>query len=225
MPKRKAGMIKILKEKLAALNERRAALEGSISSRSVKLARLAETQEHERVALRNLHYDIGEIRNRIFARTPLPPQFLKTRNVLVRKMLLARSGCITVAQQKALRREIAAGMSTLQETCEHRFVFSYDGYAGSRDCDFDDGYFGHRVCVLCNADELSANKRIDVYKTLAEDGTRLVRRDLRNNKDRPISDEREWFAISFIHRLFEASAGFSIVQWPKAFDKENVLKF
>lgn len=225
MPKRKAGMIKILKEKLAALNERRAALEGSISSRSIKLARLAETQESERVALRNLHYDIDEITNRIFARTPLPPQFLKARNVLVRKMLLAQSGCITIERQKALRREIAVGMSALQETCRHRFVFSYDGYGGSRDCDFDDGYFGHRVCVLCNAGELSANKRINVYTLLAEDGTRLVRRDLRDNKDRPISDEREWFAIGFIHRLFEASAGFSIVKWPKPFDKESILKF
>ena len=218
-------IIRQLKRELVDLNKGLVFLEASIARRVKEIYKLTTAQTSEEEIKRRIEFQIAEMKNRIFARTPLDPKFLKVRSTFISKLILAQSERITVARKNVLLSEVEERLSVLQGMCGHRFIFSYDGYGGSRANDFDDQYQGHRVCVLCNRHESSESTCEGIYTVFADDGTRLIRRDLRDKKDLPKPLENEWFSIGFIHQLFEASAGGINVKWPKVFDSCSVLKF
>src|SRR3989344_2849392 len=197
-------IIRQLKRGVAALNDGDERLCAVIAKRVERIQELREEQISGEIVLYALEREIAEMKNRIFARTPLDPKFLKVRSTFM----------LPWAEER---------LSVLQGMCGHRFIFSYDGYGGSRANDFDDQYQGHRVCVLCNRHESSESTCEGIYTVFADDGTRLIRRDLRDKKDLPKPLENEWFSIGFIHQLFEASAGGINVKWPKVFDSCSVL--
>src|SRR3989344_3807487 len=216
-------IIRQLKRGVAALNDGDERLCAVIAKRVERIQELREEQISGEIVLYALEREIAEMKNRIFARTPLDPKFLKVRSTFISKLILAQSERITVARKNVLLSEVEERLSVLQGMCGHRFIFSYDGYGGSRANDFDDQYQGHRVCVLCNRHESSESTCEGIYTVFADDGTRLIRRDLRDKKDLPKPLENEWFSIGFIHQLFEASAGGINVKWPKVFDSCSVL--
>ena len=171
----------------------------------------------------NLEQRIVEITNTLFVRAALQPELLAARSTYLKQVRCERSDKISVRKQRELHAGNTMAFASLQADCTHPFVFSYDGYGGSHSMDNDDAYCGHRVCTLCNLHETSQRTSIDVYSTLVEDGTRLVRRDLRDNKRDRFSNE-EWFPTEFLQQLFEASAGDMNIRWPKEIPPDAVYK-
>lgn len=210
--------IRELERILASAKVQQHLLGESISDRRGKIRTLADEQAGDEKDLRRVKHRIMETTNRLFARSVLRPELLAARAAYLAKLQLSQSEQITVAEQRRLEQEIRQDLGALQQLCTHPFAFSYDGYGGSRSWDYDDAYHGHRVCTLCNRRETSISTSEDKYSVLVEDGTRLIRRDLRNEKDRLGA---EWFPIEFLQQLFEASAGDINIRWPKEKQKQS----
>ncbi len=211
---KKAGTTKGLEKKLWALNEMKKRTEQQMAGWRNEVAELNKLLAAAERSDRAFEREIDEMTNRIFVRGAVTPAFAAARKAFIEKSEHSRSDRITVAKQKALRGEVEKDKLALQGLCTHPFVFSYDGYGGSRSMDNDDQYPGHRVCALCNLHETSEGTSEDIYKILDEDGTHLVLRDLREKKNLPKSFEEEWFTLEFLRELFEKSAGDRNVAWP-----------
>lgn len=207
--------IEVRQRTLLRLEKENQKLKESMEERRESINELNKAQEIDQAAHRTLVFRIAEITNRIFACTPLPEKLLDARSALLKKIERSHSDKIAVGRQKTLRTEIDADLSALQGICTHPFVFSYDGYRGSQSYDWDDQRHGHRICTLCNLRETSKGTDKDIYAILNEDTTRLVRRDLRNEKEHPKYPEQEWFPVSLLQQLFEDSARGINVQWPE----------
>lgn len=206
--------IKELERILASAKVEQHRLGESISDRRGEIRTLTDEQAYDEKALRHAEHRIAETTNRLFVRTALMPELLAARGALLAKMRRSQSDKITVAKQRSLVVKIQADLAALQALCAHHFVFSHDGYGGSHSMDNDDAYCGDRICTLCNLRETSQSTHEDKYSVLVEDGTRLVRRDLRDKKDKPLSFEQEWFPAEFLQQIFEASAGDINIRWP-----------
>lgn len=212
-----------LEEALEALQAQKAELDASITGRREELAKLNDAQTADKSKARDLEWKIAKTKNRLFVRTALTQELLTARGTYLAQVRRAGSDKLTVRKQRQLQAGNAMALSSLQALCTHPLVFSYDGYGGSHAMDHDDAYPGHRVCALCNLRETSKGTREDIYVMIEDDGTRLVRRDLRK-RETPQSLKQEWFPAGFLRQLFEASAGGINVEWPKTIDKKSVLK-
>lgn len=172
---------------------------------------------------RNLEHQIVETTNRLFARTALvESDLLDARRRYFAQVRSAKDDRLSVRKQRELQAGNTLALAALQELCTHQFVFSYDGHKSYSS--FEDSMPGHRVCTLCTLEETSAGAPEDIYTTLVEDETRLVRRDLRDKKDLPYWANPEWFPTGYLQQLFEASAGGININWPEAIDKKSVPK-
>lgn len=189
----------------------------ALSTKIVEQRRKISALNQELVASVNTQRDVMRritiMENRIFARTPLPPELIEMRNALLCDIQHSKDEMITSAARKMLLEKIEIGRRALQDLCAHPFVFSYDGYAGSSRQSFSDAEHGHRVCALCNRRETSRGNSADIYKLLKEDRSRLVRRDRR--KETMLAHGYEWFQTDFIRQLFDDSAECCTITWPE----------
>jgi|GEM_PF-4272415 len=202
----------VLEKRLGALKQLREMGQGQMAGRREEIAELNKLLAAAERADRTFEYQIAETANRIFVRGAVTPAFAAARKAFIEKSEHSRSDRITVAKQKALREEVEKDKLALQGLCTHPFVFSYDGQRSYSS--YEDSQSGHRVCTVCNFSEISAGAPEDIYKILAEDGTHLVLRDLREKKNLPKPFEEEWFTLEFLQELFEKSAGDRNVTWP-----------
>ena len=212
-----------LEEALEILQGRKAELDASISGRRDELAKLNDAQTADKSKTRDLERQIAEVKNRLFVRTALTRELLTARGTYLAQVRRAGSDKLTVRKQRQLQAGNAMALSSLQALCTHPLVFSYDGYGGSHSMDNDDAYHGHRVCTICNMRETSKGTKEDIYVMIEDDGTRLVRRDLRGKENLPQMFVQEWFSVGFLQQLFEASAGINHLDWPNTVDKKSVL--
>lgn len=183
----------------------------SLRKRNKKINHLITKQTEDESAARGVVSKKCEIQDKIFVRTTLSPEFVTARDILTAKLLLAKSGRNPAAEQRTLLAEIESFQSQFQRLCRHQFVFAYDGLVSYSMCTPD--IAGHRVCTLCNLRETSKGAPDDVYDVLVNDGTRMIRRDLRERP--PGLHVEEWFTVEFLQQLFDASAGERNVRWPK----------
>lgn len=213
-----------LRSALSLLKKREQALKTSMAERRTKINKLNLEQAADEMVHREVGRNIATTTNRLFVRAPLAVELVAARYAHIAKLRLSQSDKITVAKAKILREEIESDLHALQKLCTHRFVFSYDGYGGSRSCDWDDQCHGHRVCAHCYLRETSRGTKENLYTILAEDGTRLALRDLRSQEELPRgSFAQEWFSIEFLEKLFESSAHSININWPVSIDKKSVL--
>ena len=115
---------------------------------------------------------------------------LKERVALLQKE--ASREDILVSEKNRLQSEIARVNSEVADKCQHPFVIGYRGWEGSYSYDYDNGYRGKRLCVICGFYEYSDNNRLSVYTNLQENENRLVddtKLDLENGYDNSQSPE------------------------------------
>jgi len=220
----KVETTKELGKRLQLLKEAQKRLDADVVERQASINQKKIELADAQTASRNAEREIVETTNRMFAREVLTLELLDARRRYLAQVRCERSEKITVRKQRELHSGNTTLLASLQAACSHPFVFSYDGYGGSRSMDYDDACCGRRVCTLCNLAETSEETSGDVYKVLVDNSTRLVRRDLRNEKDRPMSFQQEWFSTNFLQQLFEASAGDINIHWPKN-SGQSALKF
>lgn len=190
-------------------------LEKEIGDRAQNIAQLQDEQEEAQKSARSIRCRSIEIQNVLFVRQRPETKFIIARDAYIKKMQHAKSDKITVAKQKILREQLTKELHTLQSTCAHEFIFSYDGYGGSRSNDFDDAHRGERKCMLCQLSEMSEHCEEDVYNGKLNNMGRLIRRDLRRAQDLPTYAEYEWLSIDSLKSLFEESARSINLVWPK----------
>ncbi|MDP1689821.1 MAG: hypothetical protein Q8L52_01280 [bacterium] len=218
---KQAKTVRELEARLEVLQTLQRTAQQNASQWRAEIKRLSEQVSGAERDCRNATNQITETMNRLFVRSALTPELLNARRNCLAQIRRSGDDKISVRKQKELQASNTIALASLQKLCTHPFVFSYDGYGGSRLMDYDDAYYGHRVCALCNLHETSAATRNDIYAVLVEDNTRLVRRDLRKRKDLPIKRfEQEWFLTGFLQQLFEASAGGINIEWPKFVDEK-----
>lgn len=199
---------------ITILTEEEKALRERISWLTKRMNAILDEQAKSEGKLREILQHLTQLKNTQFTRAALPCSLLAARKLVLAKLKEAQREDITRARAKVLEGEIADACRTLTKSCAHPFVFSYDGSAGSRSYDYDDAHYGHRVCTLCNCSETSQSTREDQYDILVDDGTRLVRRDLRRENISPT--QVEWFSVEFLQRLFEGSSSSSNVVWSES---------
>lgn len=142
----------------------------------------------------------------------LPAPVRKLRRTIVAKMKQCARGDITIDRRAILSREIADTKKSLEGICRHPLVFSYDGYRGSYDMDFDNSRLGQRVCAVCCFSDSSKRCDEDDYPTLYESPIRLVKRDLRENRI-SVWPKFVFLPIPEILELFKRSVGSNNLSW------------
>jgi hypothetical protein len=202
-------------------------VEKGMSERRVVINKLNAKQSADQGRQSELVHKAGVLQNRIFARSVLRGRVFdkvhSARKAYFAQLAQSQSDDITVANKRHLIACLELALPAMQSICPHPFVFSYDGYRGSSSYDGDDARYGHRTCTVCNSRETSKDTASDKYDLLAQDGTRLVRRDLRQGKDRVNAYRPEWFTLEFLQDLFERSAGGINISWPDMSDSKRVF--
>ena len=205
-----------LAEQSDEMETRAVALRQGIARETEQIAGAQARKKKLEADLQNVERTLRRLRELQTAGSGLPKDVLDLRAEIIAKARKSKRRDITVENKEALEGEVKIFTARLRELCKHPFVFSYDGSEGSYGYDHDDGYPGHRVCVVCGFCEHSKERK-DAYIILEKSEKCLAKRDLRwKTRDELITASPDWksFEVSAIVELFENSAGSINLEWP-----------
>lgn len=172
-------------ELLASADEKNkivASLERKIRTNTKRLATLEKTKALLNRELNAIAREQKKIQECILARAPLAEEVVSIRKEFLFTQARVGSKDITIKEHETLVERAGDLLGTLQGKCDHRFTLTFPGYRGSHSEDYDDGYYGNRVCIVCGFRETSKLKGLDEYQTLVPDGNRLIKRILSGEK-------------------------------------------
>ena len=86
-------------------------------------------------------------------KTRLPPETVRLRRRILALQRQTAADDTTNAESRTLSARASSLKERLRAACNHLFLAGYSGYRGSYSHDYDDGYRGSRVCMICGADE------------------------------------------------------------------------
>lgn len=213
---------------LEKLREALNAQEGCIKTLTAEIESVRETQKTLEERLGRMEHKLRDEKlgalithEQIIVVTKLPRALLTLRKRFLDTLRAATSKDITIRARDELRQNASRLLRTLQGECDHRFVFSYDGYE-EPPLGYSDGSSccGARICQVCGRVEREKGPREERFEILQESDTRLVKRDLRDFsempwKNRPFLVQCEFIDIPVIKEVFWHSAGNMNIEWPR----------
>ncbi|MDO8523551.1 MAG: hypothetical protein Q7S12_04740 [bacterium] len=204
----KQSLLNLLNEAKAKvlLLEEKIKAESLVIRAAVRKKTSAENELHEKIR------EMFRLKELLIVEAGLPSELVKWRENIIAKMQKSQRKDITIEQKESLEKEVEQRIQNLRQFCPHNFVLSYDCYEGSYTHDYEDSRYGHRRCVACTYFDQSKSVKENVYETLFESESRLVKRDLRhmnNHGNLNSSDEKKdiWQDLAIFLKLFEESAG------------------
>lgn len=113
--------------------------------------------------------DMNNVRKTELLKRGIPKEALALREKIVVLAQKERSDDSTKKEARLAGEEKRALVGRLQRICKHRFLIGFSGYRGSYSYDYDDGYSGQRMCIVCGITEKekSVANQSDVYDVLA----------------------------------------------------------
>ncbi len=145
----------------------------------------------------------------------IPSAVLERREVLLAKHERVQRDDITVAEKRSLERDIEELGVALRLGCVHPLVLHYSGWEGFPP-EYEDSYYGYRVCAVCGYKERSGSTRRDEYTALVPVESRLIKSDDHYRKAYTSLNggpRLVWVPFEEIRAAFIAAAGKSRVEW------------
>lgn len=186
---------------MAALNKKANSKLVEISRNLVRLRKKLARQKHavsiEIATQRKLEDDIRaeeriliELNELDVIKKRISPALLRARESISSKAKESKRRDITIEERDALIKQVGLDREKLTSSCKHVLVLRFPGYEGSRSRDYDDGYLGMRMCVMCGFSE----EEKDDCRALEKNPTRVIKR----------ADRETFYALKEI--LFEFDA-------------------
>lgn len=198
--------LKVMEKHIYEISLEMARLAKDLRDKSAFVGELADEKDRLEKLFKAKGFEIKKMREALIIRADIPDEVQGMRNLIFSKLEKLKSEDITVAMKKLLEQEVRGHSQKLMELCGHHLVLDYAGYEGSRFVDYENGYYGRRVCAICAFFEFSRSKKENIYETLLEKDGRLIKM---------VFSDEEWQGglrpLEYVRKKFLDSAGSPLV--------------